>query len=150
MYLSSCDSIAAMWGGESHRDLVLFFLVLTPNILIIAVMMAWPITAVEVRRNRVPWQHWVVLILTTLLLPQLKDMGPRWPLLTYLPNPFVRFPVFSFWPINAFFVFLPGLVACIAILPHRRLSSYVLLIGGAIYILLWLVIIIFMNSGNMA
>jgi hypothetical protein len=139
-----------MWGGESHRDLVVFFLVLTPNILIIAVIMAWPITAVEVRRNRVPWQHWVVLILTTLLLPQLKDMGPHRPLLAYLPNPFFRFPVFSFWPINALFVFLPGMVACIAILAHRRLSSYVLLIGGAIYILLWLVIILFMNSGTMA
>ncbi len=138
-----------MWGGESHRELVEFFLVLTLNILIIAVIMAWPITAVEVRKNRVPWQHWVVLILTTLLLPQLKDMSQR-PLVRYLPNPFFRFPVFSFWPINAFFVFLPGMVACIAILAHRRLSSYVLLIGGAIYILLWLVIILFMNGGAMA
>ena len=139
-----------MWGGESHRDLVVFFLVLTPNILIIAAIMAWPITAVEVRRNRVPWLHWVVLILTTSLLPQLKEMGPQPPLVRYLPNPFFRFPVFSFWPINAFFVLLPGMVACIAILAHRRLSSYVLLIGGAIYILLWLVIMLFMNGGAMA
>ena len=77
-------------------------------------------------------------------------MGPQRPLLRYLPNPFFRFPVFSFWPINDFFIFLPGMVACIAILTHRRLSSYVLLTGGAIYILLWLVISIFMNGGAMA
>ncbi len=138
-----------MWGGESHRELVEFFVVLTLNILISAVIMAWLITAVEVRRNRVPWQHWVVLILTTLLLPQLKDISHR-PLVRYLPNPFFRFPVFSFWPINTFFLFLPGMIACLAILAHRRLSSYVLLIGGALYILLWLFIILFMNGGAMA
>jgi hypothetical protein len=140
-----------MYEGESHRDLVKFFLVLTPNTLVVAVILAWPITAFEVRKNRIPWQHWAVLILTTLLLPQLKAMWISWqPLVRYLPAPFFHLPVSSFWPVNTFFLLLPAMVACAAILAHRRLSSYVLLTGGAVYILLVAVIIIFLNGGAMA
>ena len=140
-----------MYGGESHADLVIFFLVLTPNILIVAVILAWAITAFEVRKNRIPWQHWAVLIVTTLLLPQLKAMWMSWkPLVKYLPAPFLHFPVSRFPPVNIFFVLLPAMVACAAILAHRRLSSYVLLTGGALYVLLVGVIIIFLNGGAMA
>src|SRR6266851_188209 len=137
-------------GGESSESLK-FLLFLTPNILIVSVIIAWPITAVEARKNRIPWQHWVVLILTTLLLPQLKVMWLHWrPLVKYLPDPFFSFPASSFWPIHVFFVLLPGIVASAAILAHRRLSSYALLVGGAIYILFVLVIIIFFHGGAMA
>jgi hypothetical protein len=137
-------------GGESSESLK-FLLFLTPNILIVSVVIAWPITIVDARKNRIPWQHWVVLILTTLLLPQLKVMWLHWrPLLKYLPDPFFSFPASSFWPMHAFFVLLPGIVASAAILANRRLSSYVLLVGGAIYIMLVLVIIIFFHGGAMA
>jgi hypothetical protein len=137
-------------GGESSESLK-FLLFLTPNILIVSVIIAWPITAVAARKNQIPWQHWVVLILTTLLLPQLKVTWLHWrPLVRYLPDPFFSFPSSSYWPVNAFFVLLPGIVASAAILAHRRLSSYVLLTGGAIYIPLVVVIIIFFNGGAMA
>jgi hypothetical protein len=137
-----------MYGGESHRELVEFFLVLTPNILIVAVIFAWLITAFEVQKNRVPWHHWAVLILVTLLLPQLKDTWLQRPLVRYLPTPFLHFP--SSWPVNIFFILLPAIVASSAIFARRRLSSYVLLAGGAIYILLVAVIIILFNGGAMA
>ncbi len=137
-------------GGESSES-PKFLLFLTPNILIVSVIIAWPITAVEARKNRIPWQHWVVLILATLLLPQLKVMWLHWrPLVKYLPDPFFNSPASSFWPIYDFFVLLPGLVASAAILAHRRPSSYALLLGGGIYILVVLVIIIFFNGGAMA
>jgi hypothetical protein len=123
-------------GGESSESLK-FLLFLTSNILIVSVIIAWPITAVEARKKRIPWQHWVVLILATLLLPQLKVMWLHWrPLVKYLPDPFFNFPTSSFWPIPAFFVLLPGMVASGAILAHRRLSAYSLMVGGAIYVLL--------------
>jgi hypothetical protein len=137
-------------GGESSESLR-FLLVLTPNILIIAVIIAWPITAIDALKNRVPWQQWVVLIVTTFLLPPLKVRWLHWrPLVRYLPDPFFNFPVSSFWPINTFFLILPAIVATAAILAHLRLSSYVLAVGGAIYILLVLVIIIFFHGGAMA
>ncbi|HVM94674.1 MAG TPA: hypothetical protein VMT67_17760 [Terriglobales bacterium] len=137
-------------GGESSESLR-FLLVLTPNILIGTVIIDWPITAVEAMKSRVPWQHWIVLITTTLLLPPLKVRWLHWlPLVKYLPDPFYNFPVSSLWPVNAFFLILPAIVACAAILCRRRVSSYVLAVGGAIYILLVLVIIVFFHGGAMA
>jgi hypothetical protein len=137
-------------GGESSETLR-FLLFLTPNFLIVSVIIAWFITAVETRTNGVSWPHWAVLALTTLLLPQLKLYWMSWrPLLRYLPDPSVHFPATSFRPLYAFFVLLPSIVASAAVFYRRSLSSYVLLTGGAVYILLVVVIIIFFNGGAMA
>jgi hypothetical protein len=118
-------------------------LVVATNSLVVAVVFAWPITVVEAIKSRVSWQHWLILLITTLLLSEVKAMFGSILLLRYLPRTSFHFH-------HPFFVLLPGFSAMSAVAVSRRLSSYVLLFGGATSVLLlvaWFVAALLLGGG---
>ncbi len=128
-------------------------LVLTPNILIVATLLSWLLTAFDVLRKRYyPKTYWLMQTTVALLLPQLNSYWPRRLLVRYLPAalfPFLDTVRLYPW-IRTACVCLPAIAALATALVVRRASTYILLAGGAIYIAFVFVILFLFKGGAVA
>jgi hypothetical protein len=91
-------------------------------------------------------------IVLALLLPQLKLFWPQRLLVRYLPAALFPFlDSFHFYPwLRLAAMCLPAIAALAMIFVVRRVSTYILLAGGAMYIAFNLIILFFFKGGAVA
>lgn len=97
-----------------------FLIFLAPNTLIVATLLSWLLSAFEaVKKTQLARKFWVLQIILTLLLPQLKLTWPPRGILRYLPSPFFPSNSVKLWPyLHIAFGLLPAIVAMAAIFVH--------------------------------